>query len=330
MVLDEKTVIDISDLSIQLYSSHLNRWFKAVDGINLSVKNNSKLAIVGESGCGKSITAMSILKLINANTAKLSGIVKFNGENLIDLDNNLLGKIRGNRISMIFQDPMSSLNPVRKIKKLMIEPLLIHTNYSKKEALQISTHLLEQVKIKDPINCLNSYPHELSGGMRQRVMIAIALSTKPDLIIADEPTTSLDVSVQKDILEIFEDRLNSIGTSTIIISHDISLVSNFADYISVMYAGRIVETGKASEILSNPKHPYTLGLIQSTCKIDDRPKTRFQSIPGNPPKLDELPIGCSFQYRCSRVSEICKKSFPISSQQTSYHSTSYKCYNPIN
>ena len=199
---------------------------------------------------------MSILKLINANTAKLSGIVKFNGENLIDLDNKLLGKIRGNRISMIFQDPMSSLNPVRKIKKLMIEPLLIHTNYSKKEALQISAHLLEQVKIKDPINCLNSYPHELSGGMRQRVMIAIALSTKPDLIIADEPTTSLDVSVQKDILEIFEDRLNSMGTSTIIISHDISLVSNFADYISVMYAGRIVETGKQVKFFKSKTSIY--------------------------------------------------------------------------
>ena len=139
----------------------------------------------------------------------------------------------------------------------------------------------------------------------------------------------LDVSVQKDILEIFEDRLNCMGTSTIIISHDISLVSNFADYISVMYAGRIVKLEK-QEILSNPKHPYTLGLIQSTCKIDDRPKSRFQSIPGNPPKLDELPIGCSFQYRCSRVSEICKNSYPISFRQASYHSTSYKCYNPIN
>jgi len=325
----EKTIIDIRDLSIQLFSNYLKNWFRAVEGINLSLKSNSKLAIVGESGCGKSITALSILKLINTDTAKISGTVEFNGKNLIDLDNKLLRKIRGNKITMIFQDPMSSLNPVIKIKKLMIEPLLIHTNCTKKKAIQIATHLLEQVKIKDPHNCLNSYPHELSGGMRQRVMIAIALSTKPDLIIADEPTTSLDVSVQKDILDMFEARLNSIGTSTIIISHDISLVSNFADYILVMYAGRVVESGKTSEVLSNPKHPYTLGLIQSTCNINDKPKSKFESIPGNPPRLDDLPKGCSFQLRCNRVSEICKYSLPKNIYPMKNHNISYKCFNPI-
>ncbi len=259
----------------------------------------------------KSVTALSILRLLDPDASQISGEVFINGKDVLSLNNTELEKIRGRRVAMIFQDPMTSLNPVKRIGDLIIEAISLHSTISKSDARKEAIRLLDEVQIPSPKRCLMAYPHELSGGMRQRVMIAIALSMKPDLIIADEPTTSLDVTVQAQVIKLFKERVKSHGTATILITHDIALVSGFADEILVMYAGRIVEYGPIERVLMKPAHPYTAGLLASLCTLESQPGDRLTSIPGNPPQPDNIPNGCAFHPRCDMaIKKMCHRDAP--------------------
>ncbi len=286
---------------------------KAVDGVSFEVAAGEVLGIVGESGSGKSITGFSILGLIDAPGRIVSGSIRFQGEDLTRAAPARLQALRGNRIAMIFQDPMMTLNPVLRIDTQMVETVLAHQDVSRKQALEIAANALVMTGISAPESRLKAYPHELSGGMRQRVAIAIAMLNKPDLIIADEPTTALDVTIQAQILAEAQRLARETKTALIWITHDLAVVSALADRLVVMYAGRIVESGPTDAIIAKPLHPYTQGLIGSVPSHNKRGE-RLAQIPGMTPSLLNLPAGCAFQARCSFATEACQAPQPMRNQ----------------
>ncbi|MBA2332497.1 MAG: ABC transporter ATP-binding protein [Actinobacteria bacterium] len=283
---------------------------KAVDGISFSVEKGKTLGIVGESGCGKSVTCLSIMGLNNKRSAISSGEAIFKGEDLLTLGSRRLRDLRGNDIAMIFQDPMTSLNPVHSIGKQLVEAVLLHRDVSKKEARLRALELLKAVGIPRADRRIDDYPHQFSGGMRQRVMIAMSLINEPDLLIADEPTTALDVTTQAQILNLMLKLQEEFNTAIIMITHDLGVVAEIADDVVVMYAGRVAEEGTVDEIFSRPQHPYTWGLLGSLPRLDADVE-RLVQIQGQPPSLLNPPRGCRFHPRCPYVMDICKATEPL-------------------
>lgn len=301
-------LLEIKDLEVSFYT-HVGE-VKAIRGINFDVNPGETLGIVGESGSGKSVTMLSVMKLLQHPGKIKSGEILFKGENLVPLNNKKMRKIRGKEISIIFQDPMTSLNPVFTVGEQMIESIIEHQNTSKKEATEIAINMLEMVGIPSPEERFYNYPHEMSGGMRQRVMIAMALSCEPDLLIADEPTTALDVTIQAQILSIMKDLNKELNTAIIFITHDLGVVADLCDRVIVMYGGLIMEIGEVRDIFYNPKHPYTQGLLSAVPNLNlDRDKKLF-TIPGNPPDLLTPPIGCPYAKRCQYAMKVCLKYEP--------------------
>ena len=299
----------------------------AVNGINFQLHRGETLALVGESGCGKTVTALSILRLLPEPTAKITnGEIIFSGNNLLSLNSKQMRKIRGEEISMIFQDPMTSLNPVLTLGDQLVETLLQRKILKKKEALSKSAHLLGRVGLPSPEEKLKQYPHQLSGGMRQRVMIAMALACEPKILISDEPTTALDVLIQAQILDLLENLKKEFGMSILLITHDLGVVTEIAERVMVMYAGDEVETGPTKSILKNPNHPYTKGLISSRphIEVDERKVQRLSEIPGSVPNLNQRPTGCSFHPRCKWVFDPCKTQKPDPKQLS--QNTKYSCH----
>lgn len=285
---------------------------KAVDDVSFSIERGQTVGLVGESGCGKSVTSLSILRLISFPPGKITGgEILYNGKDLLGLKQSHMRHIRGNDISMIFQEPMTSLNPVFTIGNQIIEAIVLHQKVSKTEAKEKAIELLKLVSIPDPEKRIDEYPHNLSGGMRQRVMIAMALSTNPSILIADEPTTALDVTIQAQILELIEGVQNKYNLSIILITHDLSIIAEVADRVIVMYAGKIIEEGNVKNIFKNPAHPYTQGLISSVPRLDDESrKGNLFTIKGMVPDPLNLPAGCYFEPRCTQKKPECSKIRP--------------------
>ena len=303
-----KNILEVKNLTTS-FNTNKNK-IKAVDGVSFNLKEGKVLGIVGESGCGKSMTAMSIMGLIESQNGNIdNGEIMFNEKNLLSLNLNELDKIRGNEIAMIFQEPMIALNPVLKIKDQIGEVIKVHKNIVAEENKKKVLEFLNLVGIKRAEEVLNSYPHQLSGGMCQRVMIAMALICIPKLLIADEPTTALDVTVQAQVLELINNLKDKFNMSVLFITHDLGVICEVADEVMVMYAGKIVEKAKVEDIFDSPKHPYTIGLINSrpeNFKRGEIPKC----IKGKVPKLTELPEGCSFYERCDFRMDICQNERP--------------------
>jgi oligopeptide transport system ATP-binding protein len=283
---------------------------KAVDDISYDIEEGEILGLVGESGCGKSVSALSLMRLIQNPGKNVAGEVMFDGKNLLSLGDAEMRKIRGKDMSMIFQEPMTSLNPVLTIGRQLTEALQLHLGLNKKGAENRAGELLLMVGIPEGNTRLSDYPHQFSGGMRQRVMIAMALSCNPKLLIADEPTTALDVTIQAQILELVQRLGKELGTSVLIITHNLGVVARYADRVNVMYAGKIIERGTAKEIYGNPRHPYTIGLLASVPRLDEPRKEKLQPIEGMPPDLIELPQGCSFRERCKYAIDRCATEIP--------------------
>jgi len=302
-------LLQVEDLRTQFFTP--TGIVKAVDGISYSVAEGETVAIVGESGCGKSVSALSILGLIPEAAGKITGgRIRFMDTDLLRLSDEEMRRMRGRQFAMIFQEPMTSLNPVLTIGRQIRETLQTHLGVSRDQALQRAGELLGMVGIADADRRLKQYPHQFSGGMRQRVMIALALSCKPKLIIADEPTTALDVTIQAQILELMKDLTHRFDVALIIITHNLGVVARYADRVNVMYAGRFVEMGTALQIYHSPKHPYTLGLLRSVPRLDQPRGARLIPIVGQPPDLTRLGKGCSYEPRCSFRVGRCAVEFP--------------------
>ncbi len=284
---------------------------KAVDGVNFDLRKGETLGIVGESGSGKSVTNLSIMKLIPSPPGKIvDGEVFFDGEDILRYDENGIRRIRGNKISMIFQDPMTSLNPFLRISTQMVETIMLHQKSDRITARKRAVEMLELVGIPAPEKRIDSYPHQFSGGMRQRVMIAMALSCNPELLIADEPTTALDVTIQAQILELMKELSEKLGTAIILITHDLGVVAGMCENICVMYAGKVVEKSDVNTLFAKPKHPYTVGLINSVPRLDAGNKGKLYSIKGQPPNLVNMPECCPFHPRCEKAMDICRIKYP--------------------
>ena len=297
----------------------------AVDGVSFSLEEGEILAIVGESGCGKSVTSMSLLNLVSRPGKIIEGEILYKNDNLLEKNEEEMRRIRGNEISMIFQEPVASLNPVFKIGRQIGETIMFHQNVSKKEANMRALELLSSVGIPDPMGVMEKYPHQLSGGMCQRVMISIALACKPKILIADEPTTSLDVTIQAQILRLLKDLKKETGTAIILITHDMGVVAQMADNVMVMYAGQAVEYTGVKEIFANPQHPYTLGLLNSIPKINESQEELY-NIKGMVPGMGEYPAGCRFSPRCEYVCDNCLENVPDLAQTGHFHHV--RCHNP--
>ena len=283
---------------------------KAVEGVSFTVEKGQTLGIVGESGCGKSVTCLTIMGLNPKATSIISGEAVFNGENLLTASPKRLREIRGNDIAMIFQDPMTSLNPVHSIGKQLIEAIMLHRDVTKKQARARSLELLKAVGIPKAERRIDDYPHQFSGGMRQRVMIAMALINDPDLLIADEPTTALDVTTQAQILTLMKRLQQEFDSAIIMITHDLGVVAEIADDVLVMYAANVVERGPVRDIFNSPHHPYTWGLLGSLPRLDADPEQRLVQIAGQPPSLLRPPAGCRFHPRCAYVMDVCRSTVP--------------------
>ena len=303
------TLLAVKDLKTYFYS--LDGIVKAVDGVSFDINEGETLGLVGESGCGKSVSAMSILRLIPNPPGKIiSGEIMFEGQDLLKLNDEEMRKVRGDRIAMIFQEPMTSLNPVLTIGRQVAEPMEVHRNMALKEALGKAQVLLEKAQIAAAGTRLSHYPHQFSGGMRQRAMIAMGLGCNPKMIIADEPTTALDVTVQAQILELLKNLTRDFGMALIIITHNLGVVARYADRVNVMYAGKIVEKGTAHDIYENPQHPYTIGLMASVPQLDQDLKQKLIPIKGQPPNLANVPEGCAFRPRCEYAIDKCRTERP--------------------
>jgi len=314
-------LLEVKDLAVsfQTYFGEV----EAVRGVSFHVDKGETVALVGESGCGKSVTANSIMQLLPMPPAFYkNGQIIFEGEDIVKKSDKEMQKIRGNKISMIFQDPMTSLNPTMKIGKQIIEGILKHQKLSRHEAKKKAIEMLELVSVPQPEKRINQYPHEFSGGMRQRVMIALAMVSNPELLIADEPTTALDVTVQAQILDLMKQIQDKLGTAIILITHDLGVVADISDRVIVMYAGKIMEEGTTDEIFKNPKHPYTRKLLGSVPRLDMDRNESLHSIEGTPPDLYRPPKGCPFFDRCDKAMVICKDHMP----NKEYHSDSHYSY----
>ena len=302
-------VLDIKDLyvSFDTYAGEV----QAVRGVSYHVNEGEVLAVVGESGCGKSVTAQTIMKLNPMPPARIkSGELTLSGIDIIHTPEEDMQKIRGKEVSMIFQDPMTCMNPTMKVGKQIVEAIVHHQKLSKEEANAKAIEMLKLVQIPNAEERANQYPHQFSGGMRQRAMIAMALSCNPKLLIADEPTTALDVTIQAQIIDLLDDIRKKTGTAIVLITHDLGVVASLADRIAVMYAGKVVETGAAKDIFYNPSHPYTSALLNSLPKHDTNKSDKLSSIPGTPPDLLDPPKGCAFASRCEKCMKICQKKQP--------------------
>ena len=305
-----KPLLEVRDLRTHFFTR--DGVAKAVDGVSFSVESGEMLALVGESGCGKSVTAFSILRLIADPPGRIvGGEIVFEGRDLLKLSDSEMRAIRGDRIGMIFQDPMTSLNPVFTIGEQIAEAVSMHRPVSRKAALARAVELLDLVKISDPHRRVQEYPHRLSGGMRQRAVIAMALACEPALLIADEPTTALDVTIQAQVLELISDLKDRLGMGVIMITHDLGIVAQHARRVAVMYAGRIVEEADVGALFQRPLHPYTQGLLASIPCPHAAGAGRLTEIPGMVPSLNDMPAGCSFAPRCPRAIERCKASAPM-------------------
>lgn len=313
-------LLDVRDLSVA-FDTDEGR-VDVIDQVNLQLERGETLGVVGESGCGKSVTALAIMGLLPQPSGRIT-----NGQIVLD-NQDLLGKhlderrrVRGRRISMIFQEPMTALNPVQRIGKQLVESVQLHRpDVGKDEGLEECVKILEQVGISEPERRLMDYPHQLSGGMRQRVMIAMALIHVPDILIADEPTTALDVTIQAQILELIAKLQRENGMAVIFITHDLAVIAELADRVSVMYAGRVVEQSKVTELFSAPLHPYTQGLLNSIPKLEGTPKTQLETIPGLVPSYDQMPSGCRFRNRCNYARTLCGDRVPsLESDSDSHH-----------
>jgi peptide/nickel transport system ATP-binding protein/oligopeptide transport system ATP-binding protein len=296
-------LLQVEDLKVQFATE--DGIVRAVDGVSFSLERGKVLGIVGESGSGKSVTSMTLLGLTRGPNARFEGHVRYHGKDLISASESELQSVRGAGISMIFQDPMTSLNPVQKVGEQIVEMIQAHEPLDKKAARQRTIDLLGEVGIANPSGRVDSYPHEFSGGMRQRVMIAMALACSPDILIADEPTTALDVTIQAQILELIAKLKDERGTAVILITHDLGVVARLADDIAVMYAGRIVEHGPKGSIFYDPQHPYAWGLLGSIPRIDQPKPPQLAAIPGQPPSLIRPPEGCKFRPRCPHAFAKC-------------------------
>jgi len=300
-------LLEVRDLRTSFYTD--DGEVKAVDGVSFTLPEGKTLGIVGESGSGKSITALSILKLLATNGKIIGGEVNFKGEDLLSFSDKKMRDIRGNAISMIFQEPMTSLNPVFTVGQQISESLIKHQDMTKKEAHLKSVELLKLVGIPSPDKRVKQYPYELSGGMRQRVMIAMALACNPEILIADEPTTALDVTIQAQILRLIRDLQKRLGMSVIMITHDLGVVAETCEYVTVMYAGQVVEYSDVVTLFQKPKHPYTIGLMNSLPRHDVELE-KLESISGNVPNPKEMPIGCRFAPRCPAATDLCRNVMP--------------------
>jgi oligopeptide/dipeptide ABC transporter ATP-binding protein len=292
------TLLDVRNLSTQFVTR--DGVVRAVDDVSWDVQEGETVALVGESGCGKSVSALSIMRLVSQPAGQITGgQVMFKGRDLLTLGEEAMRRVRGREIAMIFQEPMTSLNPVLTVGRQLTEGLEIHLGQTPDQARARAMELLTMVGISDPERRLPQYPHQFSGGMRQRMMIAMALACNPSLVLADEPTTALDVTIQAQILELMKDLSRRLGAAMLMITHNLGVVARYADRVNVMYAGRIVEGGTAREVYGNPRHPYTLGLLRSVPRLDEPRRGRLAPIDGQPPDLTRLPPGCSFAPRCA-------------------------------
>jgi oligopeptide/dipeptide ABC transporter ATP-binding protein len=302
-------LLDVRDLHTQFVTSAGT--VRAVDGVSWNVMPGETVALVGESGCGKSVSALSVMRLVAAPAGRIvKGEIIFKGRNLLDLSEEEMRRVRGREIGMIFQEPMTSLNPVLTIGRQITETLEIHLDMTPAQARVRAAEQLALVGISDPERRLTQYPHQFSGGMRQRMMIAMAVSCQPPLVLADEPTTALDVTIQAQILELMKSLSRRLGVAILMITHNLGVVARYADRVNVMYAGKIVERATARELYANPRHPYTLGLLRSVPRLDEPRRARLQPIPGQPPDLSRLPVGCSFAPRCAYVVDRCREQQP--------------------
>ncbi|WP_075859524.1 ABC transporter ATP-binding protein [Carboxydothermus pertinax] len=301
-------ILEVKDLKTYFYSS--GKEIRAVDGVSFTLNRGEILGIVGESGSGKSVTSLSIMRLIPSPPGKIAGgEILFEGDDLLKKSEKEMRKIRGEKISMIFQDPMTSLNPVFTVEEQLLEVFRVHKKLKNNEAREKAIELLRKVGIPEAEKRIKSYPHQFSGGMRQRVMIAMALALNPTLLIADEPTTALDVTIQAQIIALMKQLQKEYGTSIIMITHDLGVVAEMCQKVMVMYAGRVVEYTDVQALFKNPKHPYTIGLLNSLPKLSEE-KKRLTPIEGSPPDLGNLPPGCAFYPRCSFRKEICSRITP--------------------
>lgn len=316
-------LLDVQELAISFdtYGGEV----KAVKNISFQVFPGEAVGIVGESGCGKSVTAHSIMRLIPTPPGRYTnGKIFFEGADLLQKSEAMMGKIRGNDISMIFQDPMTSLNPVLTIGLQITESLQLHQHMNKEQAYIRAREMLHLVGIPSPEQRLKEYPHQFSGGMRQRALIAMALACNPKLLIADEPTTALDVTIQSQILDLMKGLQNKLNTAIILISHDLGVIAGLCSRVMVMYAGNIIETGPAVDIFHHPQHPYTWGLLQSVPRMDVRKKHRLAAIDGQPPDLLHPPQGCYFHPRCPYAMRVCAEHYPLTTEVNQKHSV--KCW----
>lgn len=312
-------ILDVKNLHV--YFDTYAGVVKAIRNVNFHVNKGESLAIVGESGSGKSVTVQTVMKLIPMPPGRIAeGEILFKDRDIVKMNEAQMRKIRGGEIGMIFQDPMTSLNPTMTVGKQIAEGIMMHQNVTYKEAMSKALEMLRAVNIPNPEERINSYPHQFSGGMRQRVVIAIALACNPDLLIADEPTTALDVTVQAQILDLMNELKHKMNTAIILITHDLGVVADLAERVIVMYGGEIMEEALVNDIFKNPKHPYTWGLIKSIPRLDiDREKEQLSSIDGTPPDLFNPPVGCPFAPRCEYAMEICKKEKPGMKKDSSNH-----------
>jgi len=312
-VVPAQTILQIEDLQTHFFTAIGT--VRAVDGVSYTLKSGETLGVVGESGCGKSVTALSILRLIaNPPGRIVGGAIRFEGRNLLELSESEMERIRGNDISMIFQEPMTSLNPLYTVGRQISEAIALHEGLSRRDAMDKAVEMLRRVQMPEAERRAQAYPHQLSGGMRQRVMIAMALSCNPKVLIADEPTTALDVTIQAQILDLMRELQETFGTAIILITHDMGVVAENADRVVVMYAGRKVEEAAAAELFDNPGHPYTKGLLGSIPHLDTAARTtrrtRLAEIKGMVPSLFNLPAGCSFSPRCTLATDECRATSP--------------------